>query len=395
MPSAKPNRPFPSSSLMPAPAGPADFPCQIITSLAPYLLYACAAALSPVPRPSSLRRKARKTAQLLCNLSHLESTLIQQDYLLHKRRRTAYHPVTSHRYRRDVRKVPMTVVIGMMAETTQNSNAAIPTVATLLLCADTLATYQIPKKSPVTSHPSQAKIYPLAHGFFAAFCDDYYWSHKVATELNNRLLSVDFANDGVIDLVKVQVEKSFDYAFKWYARTLLKKEVGITLDQYYHDKKLRPKLHKEAQDCIKTKYQEMPAELVIAGQTHRGPLLLKANAEEIREYTNFCVSGGPEESVISWLKLRDQRSNMSAVRSLYHMVEAKRFVQTELTVGQKTQIVILRSQGLPIPTFQDDGITTMKTWFDMFCVKDTSEMDGTKARASLDAFIATLSVSQK
>src|SRR6267154_351397 len=77
MPSARPNQPFPSSSLMPAPAGPADFPCQTVASLVPYLLYTSAAALSPVPRPSSLGRKAPKTAQLLCNLSRLESTLLQ------------------------------------------------------------------------------------------------------------------------------------------------------------------------------------------------------------------------------------------------------------------------------------------------------------------------------
>src|SRR5713226_1641624 len=77
MPNAKPNQPLPFSSLMPAPAGPADFPCQIVASLVSYLPYTSAAALSPVPRPSSLRRKATKTAQLLCNLSHLESTLLQ------------------------------------------------------------------------------------------------------------------------------------------------------------------------------------------------------------------------------------------------------------------------------------------------------------------------------
>src|SRR3989442_15777339 len=76
MPSAKPNQSFPSSSLMPAPAGPADFPCQIVASLVPYLPYTSAAALSPMTRPSSLRRKGPRTAQL-CILSHLESTLLQ------------------------------------------------------------------------------------------------------------------------------------------------------------------------------------------------------------------------------------------------------------------------------------------------------------------------------
>src|SRR5437899_9100 len=77
MPSAKPNQPFPSSLLMPTPAGPTDFPCQIVASLVLYLLYTSAAALSPMTRPSSLRRKGPRTAQLLCNVNRLESTLLQ------------------------------------------------------------------------------------------------------------------------------------------------------------------------------------------------------------------------------------------------------------------------------------------------------------------------------
>jgi hypothetical protein len=75
--SAKPNQPSPSSFLNPAPAGPADFACQALISLVLYLPYTSAAALSPVPQPAFPTRKAPKTAQFLCNVSHLESTLLQ------------------------------------------------------------------------------------------------------------------------------------------------------------------------------------------------------------------------------------------------------------------------------------------------------------------------------
>src|SRR5260370_39475918 len=73
MPSAKPNQPFPSSLLTPAPLVSQIFLAKAL----PYLPYTSAAALSRMTRPSSLRRKAPKTAQLLCNLSRLESTLLQ------------------------------------------------------------------------------------------------------------------------------------------------------------------------------------------------------------------------------------------------------------------------------------------------------------------------------
>jgi hypothetical protein len=106
----------------------------------------------------------------------------------------------------------MTIVIGLMADSRQPNDPTISTSSYLLLCADTQATYAAPQGAPLTSHPSQGKIYELPHGFYAAFCDDYHWSHVVATELHGRMLNVDMKSDGVKDLLKIEILASFDYA---------------------------------------------------------------------------------------------------------------------------------------------------------------------------------------
>ncbi len=268
----------------------------------------------------------------------------------------------------------MTIVIGMMADSRQPADPSVPTSSHLLLCADSMATYANFAGVPITSHPAQGKIYALPSGFYAAFCDSYYKSHEVATELHGRMLKLDFSSDGIKDLIKIEVRKSFDYAFSWYREALLRTQVGITVRQYLYDKKLRPSLRKRADEALKGGTGLVPAEFIIAGQTHRGPLLLRANGYDLDESTEFHVSGAPSESVISWLKIREQRSNMSVARSFYHMIEAKRFAQIDPTVSRTTQIVWIPPTGTPM-LFQDDGVTTMKQLNDIFGLKTTDELE--------------------
>jgi hypothetical protein len=273
----------------------------------------------------------------------------------------------------------MTIVIGLMADSRQPSDPTLPTSSYLLLCADTQATYAAPKGVPLTSHPSQGKIYELPHGFYAAFCDDYHWSHVVAMELYGRMLNVDMTSNGVRDLLKIEILASFDYAFSWYREEVLRQEVGITLNEYLYDKNLVESLRQRGDEILRGVAGEVPAELLIMGQTHRGPLLIKANAQAVRESTEFFVSGAAQESAIGWLRLRDQRNNMSVPRSGYHLVEAKRFAQLDPTVGRTTQIVVISPNGQS-KVFHDDGVSAMSKWKDIYGIKDTEELDREEAR---------------
>lgn len=270
----------------------------------------------------------------------------------------------------------MTVVIGMMADSRQPADPSIPASAYLLLCADTQATYTDIEGIPLTSHPSQGKMYELPHGFYAAFCDDYSWSHVVVTELHGRMLNLDMRSAAVRDLVKVEIVAAFDYAFTWYRADVLKKEVGITAEEYLHDTSLVPALRKKADLVLAD--MPVPAEIIVAGQTHLGPLLLQANASGVSETTNFYVSGRPSDAVINWLKFRDQTSNMSVPKSSFHMIEAKRFAQLDTSVGRKTQIRVIFPDGNG-RTFQDDGVDAMSKWTKIFGIKDTEELDGEQA----------------
>jgi hypothetical protein len=273
----------------------------------------------------------------------------------------------------------MTVVIGIMADSRQSSDPKVPTSAYLLLCADTRATYATGRGAIVTSHPSHGKIYELPHGFYAGFCDDYYWSHKIATELHGRMRNVDMTSPGVRDLIQVEIKESFDYAFSWYRAEVLKKRVGITVEEYLHDNNLAQVLRERADYELQSAEQEIPSELIVVGQTHTGPMLIKANGCEVRESTEFFVSGSGALSAIAWLNFRDQRNNMSVPRSGYHQIEAKRFAQLEPTVGRSTQIVVIAPDGSS-KLFHDDGVTAMSKWLDLFGLRDTQELDGEEAR---------------
>jgi hypothetical protein len=269
----------------------------------------------------------------------------------------------------------MTLVIGLMANAEQSTDPTVPTTAHLFLCADTMATYATLSGVAITSHQSQGKIYALPSNFYLAFCDDYYWSHLVAMEIHGRLLNnVDFSSDGVKDLVKNEVRHSFAYAYSWYRDEVLRQNLGITIDEYLHDTNLAPDLRQQGKDLLFGIAQDVPAEVVIIGQTHRGPILLQANGREIRETTEFLISGAAADSALSWFRLRDQNSGMSAPRSFYHMMEAKRFAQTDPTVGRITQIVYMPPTGEP-KIFQDDGVTTLKNWMERFGPMKTDELD--------------------
>ncbi len=269
----------------------------------------------------------------------------------------------------------MTIVIGLMADSQQVADPSVPATSHLFLCADTMATYATLGGVAITSHQSQGKIYELPHGLFLGFSDDYYWAHLIAMEIHGRLLAnVDFSSDGVKDLIKAEVRQAFAYAYTWYRDEVLRQNVGITIDEYLHDSNLSSDLRQQGKEVLFGIAQDVPAEVIIVGQTHRGPILLKANGTEIRETTEFHVSGHACDSAISWLRLRDQNCGMSAPRSFYHLIEAKRFAQLDPTVGRVTQVVYIPPTGKPM-IFQDDGVTTLKAWMDTFGPQRTDDLD--------------------
>ena len=240
-----------------------------------------------------------------------------------------------------------------------------------------MASYVNPSGAVVASHAGLGKIYPLPHDFYAAFSDDYSWSHKVASELHNEMLKLDFASNGIRDLVQLAIVRAFDYAFLWYREGVCK-DLGITEDEYLHDTNLDPVLKQAATNALSTARAEIPAELIVAGQTHRGPVLFKGNGTDIQEVVHFAVSGSAVESATNWFKIRGQNCYMSAQRSFYHMLEAKSFAETDKYVGENAQYVIFPVHGKPEP-LKERG-NTMRRWQDEFGMRRTDELDKPERR---------------
>jgi len=274
-----------------------------------------------------------------------------------------------------------------MAATRRSATPTMPDTASLLLCADTMATYSAPSPfiypltTTVATGPYQGKIYPLPHGFYCAFCDDYHWSHQIATELYGRMANLKPSSPGFRDEIKVEIENSFEYAFLWLRPEVLRNDVGIVLDEYLKGP-LDPNLRADAQAALQNAARNIPAELIIAGQTPRGPLLLRANGTEIREITEYAASGGPVESAINWFRFRGQQSSMSIPRSFFHMLEAKKFCELDPTVGRDHQFVLIPPTGPP-SVLQDRGALS-SNWISEFGLRPTNVLDTPDRRISFE-----------
>jgi hypothetical protein len=296
----------------------------------------------------------------------------------------------------------MSLVIGLTADAHASNNPSVPDSATLLLIADTQATYVASQPfnlgpAPVSANQLQGKIYPLPHGFCCAFCDDYHWSGQIATYLGDRMSRENPFKPGFRDKVKLLVDISFEYAMLWHRPEFLRNEYGITVKEYLYDKKLDPMLRTMAQQALGDATKNMPAELIIAGQTLQGPLLLKANGGGHTETSEFFVSGGPSESALSWLNFRQQNNQMSVARSYLHVQEAKKFCELQQTVGRRTEVVLMPT-GCEAQMVQDRGSLT-ENWLAEFALRPTDILESPDRKTSLETALSIslskLSDSQK
>ena len=275
----------------------------------------------------------------------------------------------------------MTIAIGMRCNAYQPPDPKEPARGALLLCADTMATYTA-GSVPVSSSLVQSKIYPLAHGFYAAFSDDYQWSHQVLTELYKNLLNLDPKDLRLLDQTKLAVVRAFEYAWLWYRGEVLRDEVGITEDEYLHDTKLTPDFREHAEAVWQTKCREVPSAIILAGQTVGGPLLLTCNYHSLREGNDFYAVGEGEDAATYWLNYRGMNQTASVPRLFFHLREAKRFAEIKQSVGSQTQYVLITERGEAY-TLQERG-TLMSNWDREFGVKETDQLEREDRRISFE-----------
>jgi hypothetical protein len=290
------------------------------------------------------------------------------------------------------RRNPMTLVIGALADSRHATDLTQPDTSVIVLCADAMASYQVAAPmvysglSTVATSVVQSKIYSLPHEFFCGFSDSFHWSHNVATELHNRMVSIDPDDPGFRDIVKSAVREAFGYAFTWFRAEYLVNEEGITAEEYLGapGTQLDAAIRAEAKSGLLEAYKYFPAELIICGQTKRGPLLLKANGRGMQEITSFAITGAPEESAINWLRHREQDSFMSVPRTALHILEAKRFCELDphSGVSRHEQFVIMKPASKAEPIHYRGDL--LEKWRNDYGTRSTQSIDRPENRTSFE-----------
>ena len=148
----------------------------------------------------------------------------------------------------------MTLVIGMMADSKRAPAPNDPDTSSILLCADTLASYVAPSHITLpiqiaTTSPYQSKIYPLPHGFFAGFCDDYAVSHHVAAVLYVGLANLDPSDKAFRSKARNAVVDAFKKTFLMLRPQYLT-TWGVSEEEFLHDSTLDPALKQEFNNSI-------------------------------------------------------------------------------------------------------------------------------------------------
>jgi hypothetical protein len=300
----------------------------------------------------------------------------------------------------------MTLVIGMMADSKSAVTPNDPDTSSILLSADTLASYvapsaiTLPLQIPATS-PYQSKIYPLPHGFYAGFCDDYAVSHHVAAVLYVGLQKLDPSLPAFRSEARKAVAKAFELTFLMLRPQYLT-TWGVSEDEFLHDSTLAPSLKQELVSRLNEEWNQLPAQLIVAGQTRNGPLLVNAftggGAPWVKETTAYFAIGSPQESALSWLRFRKQHNALSVQRSFFHMFEAQQFCQSDPTVGRRLQAVLLQPNESPV-VLKGRG-TLLDTWKAEFGLRSTDKLDMGEYQASFETafqikLTPMLSISQR
>lgn len=272
------------------------------------------------------------------------------------------------------RRNPMTVCIGALCDTKEIENTA-----NIVLCADTLVTYT-QEGTPITSNPNGSKIFPLPLGFRCAVADDLTQSHVFVSKLVEVMRDLELNDPSLHDQVKLAIEATNEYIRNWLRLRILG-DFGVTLGEYLHDKDLvdREKIREE----IST--SRAPIEMIVAGFNGMRPILFYTDSVTIQEQpilgfysaqdTRTFQSGGGADLALAWLNFREQMPFMSSQRTVYHILEAKRFAEQNPTVGKRS-IVLFMAPGHTSMWDTNDGFPqVLQTWKAEFYVKTTEQLD--------------------
>lgn len=278
--------------------------------------------------------------------------------------------VTSARRREEVS--PVTVTIGAIC----GVNSLFQT-GSVVLCADTLISYEAQDGTLVSSNPSGGKLFDLPLGFYAAMSGDIAKCNQVVSYLYQRMGKIPPDRLDRIELVQTAIEETHEY-MRGKIRQEVLAEYGVTLAEFLDDDDLsdRPEIRGEIRS------RTTGTGLTIAGFSLKGtPTLLFTDCASVRPETRFICAGSGGPAALDWLNMREQNVFMSVPRTVYHVYEAKRFAERSPVVGKRHQILLLRHNQPVVSVGGDRQI--MNDWLSKYQPQNTAALDSAEAYADL------------
>jgi hypothetical protein len=287
----------------------------------------------------------------------------------------------------------MTVAIGALCDGSDKKNTA-----NIILCADRLIAWT-KQGVPISTNPNGAKIYDLPCGFYVAIADDISSAHVIVSKLTDAMKGFLPTDSALVDKVKQALEETAEYARSWMVRGILA-QYGITLRQWQNNKNLADR------DMIREDIANSrpAAELIVAGFKGTDPILFYTDCVHVQEQTSpgifttqskppymggYFQSGCGGEAALHWLNLRQQNVFMSAQRTYYHVLEAKRFAELSPVVGVDSAVLLLRPNKpcANLSPRRNPAPDLVKELVGEFWLKSTEKLDEEHNRDKLfDAF---------
>jgi hypothetical protein len=185
------------------------------------------------------------------------------------------------------------------------------------------------------------------------------------------------------DRIKLALEGTNEYIRNWLRLSILQ-EFGVELGEYLHDADLA--VREEIKHEIAN--SRAPVEMIVAGFNGTRPILFYTDSGHIQEETSLgfytakdtrtVQSGSGTDLALAWLNFREQMLFMSSQRTVYHVLEAKRFAEQNPTVGKRS-VILFMTPGHTSMLDTVDGIPQiLQTWKAECYVKTTEQIDDIK-----------------
>lgn len=234
----------------------------------------------------------------------------------------------------------------------------------ILLAADTRGSY-----GNVTSNDEMAKLFDLPAGYFGAISGIGGYCEDIISELYHRMKNIPDAEIAP-EQARECIRESYWQVYLELAKEALLSGPKITIDQYWHDRKLVPKVRKEAKDTLRS--IDVKGSLIVAGFYKGSPVQFVAGPDP-NDPTALVVSteitpgnaviGSGSTAALNWLNYRRQNIHFGLAHSLLHLTEAKQFAEVEKTVGPLRHAVLLWSGGYKALDWIDDAQKLVQAWW--------------------------------